>query len=91
MRDSLITQNQLGGMLVESSGSVKGVTVENSTIDLNADAGLRATGAGVVVLISDTSIFRGQPGIVASGGATITSYGNNRIRNGTPTSTIPTN
>ncbi len=91
LRDSLVVNNG-GGLRVQGMVGSKGVIVEGTTFDLNADYAFKADGAMVVAILSDTSMLRSPNGLSIVNGASVTSYTNNRIRNGNPpTATVPTN
>ncbi len=92
VRDSLITGNAGGGMRVQASGGVYGVFISGTTFDLNGNFAYQSSGSQVQTIVSDTDMIRSPGGLSIVSGATVTSYGNNRIRNGNPpTTTIPQN
>ncbi|MGQ0484807.1 MAG: hypothetical protein ACT4SY_05575 [Hyphomicrobiales bacterium] len=82
--------NNNGAINVKSStvGGVNIVLVENALIDNNKNFGIRVDGASIVILSS--SFIGGQPlNVTTLNGGVITSYGNNVIRGGAPTNTLP--
>ncbi|MGA2649534.1 MAG: right-handed parallel beta-helix repeat-containing protein [Terracidiphilus sp.] len=83
--------NSEGLIITNASAPVSTVYIANSVFSNNADAGVFASGAGVAVTLSNVSLFRNtNAGISISGGASVTSFGNNaNSGSGTPTGSIP--
>lgn len=80
--------NNTGAINVKAVAGGNFVLVDNALIDSNTTFGIRVDGASTLVLSS--SFIGGQPAnLTTLNGGTITSYGNNVIRGGAPTNTVP--
>lgn len=90
IQNSIITNNAGGGVYVlGSAGATNNAEVLNTLLDSNTNFNLDIAGPGTVVLSGSTLTGTSPTSIVASGGGTIVSYGNNVLRNGgAPTSTL---
>jgi hypothetical protein len=86
VRDSNVSGNSQSGILTNNVAAqainvtimVDGTSVIGNGLG-NAGSGLRAFGPSSGMLVSNSSIFANQSGVVTSGGAVIVSYGNNRL------------
>jgi hypothetical protein len=88
IEDSLILNN-LGGLSLQGiAGAANFAILRNSTLDNNTNFATQTVGTSALVLIGST--LSGSPSaIVATGGGTVISYGNNVIRGaGLPTQTL---
>jgi hypothetical protein len=88
IEDTLLLNNG-GGLNIQSQGGVvNGAFLKNSLLDNNTNFATQTDGPGALVLIGSTLI--GSPfSIIATGGASVISYGNNVLRNGgAPTMTL---
>ena len=65
------------------------VFIEDSSLDSNLSGNALVNGSGAALTLSNDTIIGANPGIAATGGAVVRSFGNNRINNGTPTTTTP--
>ena len=80
--------NNVGGINVKAAAGGNTVLVENSLLDSNKSFGIRVDGTSTLFLSS--SFIGGHPtNLTTLNGGTITSYGNNVIRGGAPTNTLP--
>jgi hypothetical protein len=85
-----ILRNNTVGVSVNPPGAVtNGVLIEHSLMDKNASA-ISLGNAGAIVVLNGDSLVGSATGIANPSGGTVTSYGNNVIRNGgSATSTTP--
>lgn len=80
--------NNTGAINVKAVAGNNFVLVNNALIDSNTTFGIRVDGASTLFL--SASFIGGQPSnLTTLNGGTITSYGNNVIRGGAPTNTVP--
>jgi hypothetical protein len=87
--DDTVLLNNAGGLnILGVSGAFNFAFLKNSLLDSNTSFATQTAGPSQLVLLGTTLI--GSPSsILATGGATVTSYGNNLIRNaGVPTQTL---
>jgi hypothetical protein len=78
-----------GGLNIQgAAGAVNSAFLQNSLVDSNLSFATQTTGPSTLVLIGST--LTGSPSsILATGGASVISYGNNVLRNGgVPTQTL---
>jgi hypothetical protein len=73
--DSLVA-NHINGISSVSAGATTNVTVKNSTV-INSNLGLYAFGSNAYMRLNQSTIAHNAAGWSATGGATLTSYGNN--------------
>jgi hypothetical protein len=88
--DSHIVAGQVGINVNAPGAGVATVMLLRSEIANNFGAALTASGASATVRVTDSVITGNQSGVSASGGATISSYGDNRLDANPPFGT-PTN
>lgn len=80
--------NNNGAINVKAASGGNIVLVENALIENSKNFGIRVDGASTLFLSS--SFIGGQPlNVTTLNGGVITSYGNNVIRGGAPTNTLP--
>jgi hypothetical protein len=89
IEDTVLLGNGGGLNILGASSSVNVAVLKNSLLEGNTTFTTQTTGPSYLVLIGST--LTGSPSsILATGGATVISYGNNVIRNGgVPTQTVP--
>lgn len=89
VRNSRASGSTNGGGFIALNGAE--IMLDHSTSSGNSSAGVNAQGSGVIY-ITDSTITKNNPGIFASSGGQVISFGNNRVIanavNGSPTSTI---
>jgi hypothetical protein len=93
VRDSSASGNVNNGFWGFSSGGAVELNIENSRSAANAVTGVRAENAGTTIRITDVTVTGNVLlGVQAAAGASLLSFGNNRIAgngtNGTPSGTI---
>jgi len=87
VKNSIITNNA-GGFLIAGAGGVQNTGVSLDTLyDNNPSFGISVT-APSNVLMAGNEILGAATAVVANGGASVTSFGNNAV-NFTPTTTLP--
>jgi hypothetical protein len=80
VRDSTVGNNSQNGITVsEASGSDDTLVVDNVSVVGNANRGLVADGATAGLLVSNSTIFGNQAGVVGQNSGLVLSYGNNRL------------
>jgi hypothetical protein len=77
--DSHIVSGQAGITVNTPGAGVATVMLLRSEIANNYGAALTAAGGSAIVRVTDSAITGNQSGVFASGGATIASYGDNRL------------
>lgn len=91
LNDGQVNNNTQGISVVQPAATQNvGMTIIHSNVSGNAGFGINAAGGGVVLRVSDTEITGNSPGLSISGGATISSYGDNML-DGNPTVGPPNN
>ena len=88
VQDSTITGN-IGGINVVSTGANNTATVTNTVIGKDTSFGIKADGSNAKVFLDDSVVVGAASVLATANGGSISSYGNNVLRNGTPTSTLP--
>jgi hypothetical protein len=88
IEDTVLLNNGGGLNIQGQAGVFNSAFLKNSLLDNNTNYATQTTGPGALVLIGSTLI--GSPfSIIATGGASVISYGNNVLRNGgAPTITL---
>lgn len=87
VKNSIITNNA-GGFVIAGAGGVANTGVSLDTLyDNNPSFGISVTSPSNV-LMAGNEILGATTAVVANGGASVTSFGNNAV-NFTPTSTLP--
>jgi hypothetical protein len=66
------------------------IMIDRSTLNSNAGAGLIGNGSSMMIRVSNTTITGNVLGLIAFGGAVVSTYGNNRVI-GNPTNGVPNN
>jgi Right handed beta helix region len=92
IRDSVASGNDISGFTAVSLITAVDMTIENSVAsNNNLGSGLRVSGANGTMRITNTTVTGNSVGLDISAGASLISFGNNRIAgngtNGAPTST----
>lgn len=93
IRDSVASGSDINGFIAVSNSAVVEMILENCTAsNTNTGTGVRATGANATLRLSNSTVIGNLTGLSVASGASIISFGNNRITgngtNGAPTSTI---
>jgi hypothetical protein len=71
VRHSTIINNNVG-VLVQTTGSHAGTTIENSTIDFNSNAGVQVNGTNAVLVLSNDTIGGNPTGVKVTAGTAYT-------------------
>jgi hypothetical protein len=66
------------------------IMIDRSTLNNNTGAGLIGNGSSMMIRVSNTTITGNVLGLIAFGGAVVSTYGNNRVI-GNPTNGVPNN
>jgi len=86
--DNVQMTGNAGGLNIAPASGTNNAILQNSVLDNNGTFATQVTGPSILILIGCT-LSGSNSSIIASGGATVASYGNNVIRNaGAPTSTV---
>ena len=90
IRNSMVTGNQGPGIFATGSGGITAM-IDTTTSSNNTSYGIRSTGTGTSIYLTNSSVTRNSTGLITSGGGTIVSFGNNNVTgnstDGNPTST----
>jgi Right handed beta helix region len=80
MEDSQVTGNDQGVAVASALGTATiGIMIEGSNLSNNGGFGLVANGSVITIRVGDTTITGNATGVATAGGATITSFGTNRL------------
>jgi hypothetical protein len=92
LRDVIVDTNSSNGVLITSTGTHAGATIDRSTLSFNGGSGLALSGAGTVAIIGNSTVSGNTTGASNSGG-TLMSFKNNQIAgnvsDGTPITAFP--
>ncbi len=92
LRDVISDMNASNGVLVTSTGTHAGATIDRSTLAFNGGSGLALSGGGTVAIIGNSTVTGNTTGASNSGG-TLMSFKNNQIggnvSDGTPITAFP--
>lgn len=80
--------NAYGVRVLGASGAANTAFIDGSLLDNNSSSALEVTGPSTVVLNNSTLSGSGGPDLSVLNNGNAISYGNNLIRNGTPTQTL---
>lgn len=85
--DSVISGNIVGIDVAPAAAVVNGIAIDDTQIDANSTANLRANTANAGITLNRSFLLGGT--ITLTNGALLVSFGNNAIVGGSPTSTNP--
>ena len=90
MIDRATIVNNAVGVRVKGAGGVANTAfVQRSVIDANVTTAVQVEDASTIVLSENTLSGSGTTDLTHLTGGTVISYGNNLIRSGSPTQTLP--
>lgn len=90
--DKLVAVGNGFGVRIAGAGNAANMTfIQGSTLDANSTSAIQITGPSTVVISESTLSGSGGTDLSALNGGTAVSYGNNLIRSGLPTQTLPEN
>ena len=89
IEDVLLLNNGGGLNILGAAGAFNSAFLKDSLLDNNTSFATQTAGPSALVL-SGSMLIGSPSSIIATGGATVISYGNNVLRNlGLPTQTVP--
>jgi hypothetical protein len=94
IRDSVLSSNNVNGVVALASVAPPAVTIENCLITNNTSNGIKVTGSKAKALFGGSTVTANDTGLFTGGGGSIDSFGNNNVdgnlsTNGVPNNTIP--
>jgi hypothetical protein len=79
VRDSVASANSTNAYIATSVAEAAVITLENSLAADSANNGVNAVGPAAIIVISNAVVTGNGTGLLAQGGGSIASFGNNRV------------